>query len=449
MRENSLHIVIVNHYIMRSGITKFVIRLANAMIERGHRVTIYTQNPIPRILYPLYKIGYAISTLSLPPNEKPAPPRGYEQLSEMYDLNSKVQIRYYKNTDKNIKIQKLRNELRQLNPDVCVCPLADGHQMLWAVTLLGTGIPYVCSERHSPTTIENMFSSREVRLAAMSGADAIHILLPSFAKTIPDDWQDRIGIIPNPITMPQKYASPKGEHGKKYKILWLARLDDDLKQWRLALDAFALIAKKYPQWEMHMGGDGQDRAKVKDYAEKLHLDKQLFLLGEVHDVESAYASSHIYCFSSRTEGMPNSLLEAMSSGLACVAFAKCEGVQELIEHEHSGLILEEMTTEAMAKGLEQLILDAEFRQRLGDNAKLSMHKYNEGSIFDAWDSLIKKAAACKGNTALDTFTEEPLASKARLVACARREWLWRDFGDSMPLQSIMYSMSYPKGDICD
>ncbi len=449
MHEKSLNIMIVNHYTKRGGIPKFVVRLANAMIKRGHKVTLYSQKPIPRILYPLYKIKYAISALSLPPNEKPAPPHGYEQLGQMYHLDSNVQIKYYKSTDKNLQIQKLRDELRQLNPDVCVCPLADGHQMLWAVTLLGTGIPYVCSERHSPATIENMFSSREVRLAAMSGADAIHLMFQSFVQSIPEIWHERIHVIPNAVDIPSKQAMPKGENDKNYKILWLARLDDDLKQWRLAIDAFALIAKQYPQWEMHIAGDGQDRSKVKTYAAELHLDKQLVLLGEVHDVESAYASSHIYCFSSRTEGMPNSLLEAMSSGLACIAFAKCEGVQELIEHEHNGLIVEDMTTEAMAKGLERLILDAELRQRLGDNARLSMQKYNEGSIFDAWDSLIKKAAACKGNTALDAFSKDPLAAKARLVACARREWLWRDFGYSMPLHSIVYSMDYPKGDICD
>ncbi len=441
--------MIVNHYTKRGGIPKFVTRLVNAMIKRGHKVTLYTQKPIPKILYPLYKIGYTISSLSLPANEKPAPPHGYEELKDLYPLNPQVAIKYYKSTDKNLKIQKLREELRQLNPDVCVCPLADGHQMLWAVTLLGTGIPYICSERHSPATIEKIFSSRETRLAAMSGADAIHLLLPSFTKTIPEIWQDRVKVIANPVNIPKSFAMPRGEEGKKLTILWLARLDDDLKQWKLAMDAFASIAKKYPQWQMKVAGDGQDYTKTKQYAENLNLGEQLSLLGEVSDVESAYASAHIYCFSSRTEGMPNSLLEAMASGLACIAFAQCEGVEDIIEHEHSGLILEEMTVEAMAKGLERLVLNADLRQKLGENARLSVQKYETNKIFDAWEELINNAAAKKGNTALDAFVHEPLASKARLMACARREWIWRDFGISLFKHSIVQSLYYPQRDTYD
>ncbi len=440
MSSNPLHVVIVNHYIMRSGITKFVTRLANAMVERGHKVTIYSQKHIPRIFYPLYKMAYKIYTLTLPSYIKPVPPRGCEKLKDMYHLHPSVNIALYKSTDNNLKIQKLRAELRELNPDVCICPLADANQMIWAVTLLGTGIPYICSEHHSPRTIENHFSVRQVRLAAMSGADAIHLLLPSYLESLPDFLKERARAIPNSIKIPPISASPRGDDKKKKRILWLARLDDDLKQWRLAMDAFAILAKKYPDWQMRMAGDGQDSKIANKYLADLNLGERLKLLGDVKDVQSEYNSAHIYCFSSRTEGLPTSLLEAMASGLPSVAFAECEGVKELIKHEQSGIIVEEMTVEALVEGMERLMLDAELRQKLGVNARFAMEDYNEKKIFDNWDDLIKQVALSKGNTVLDTFSKEPLASKARLVSVSRREWLWRDFGKSLFLTNIMFKL---------
>lgn len=438
--KKALHILVVNSYTGRGGIPKVIGALASVLSERGHNVTVLSQKPVPRCLLPLYRLGYALYMLSLPKDKRASVPRSVCSLRDMYPLPDAVRDCTFSFTDNNLKIQKLRQRLRTLNPDVCVCPLPDGTQLVWAVTLLGSGIPYVYSEHHSPVTIENIFWNRKGRLAAMSGADRIHLLSPSFVESIPDFLRDRVTVIPNLAPVPPAYADPAGVNKSRKVVLWLARLHEELKQCRLAMDAFAAIAEKNPDWDMNIVGDGPDRAMVKAHAAKLGLGSRISLLGHADDVWPHYRAAQLYCFSSRTEGMPNSILEAMSCGLPVVAFAACDGMTDLIKDGVNGCVVQEMTAQALAEKLNDLMHNAPLRQRLGEQAKNVSQEYSEQTVFDAWEALLHEAAQAKGNTVMDGFAEEPFASMARLSSVARREWLWRDFGGLMPgtVEAFLY-----------
>lgn len=440
MERSSLHILLVNNYTVRGGIPKSLCTLANGMARKGHRVTLYSQKPVPRWFFPLYRAGYRLYELSLPEGSRPTFPRGVHAIQDMYPLDPSVDVVPYAITDNNLKIQHLRRRLRELSPDVCVCADAGGNQLLWAVTLMGSGIPLVYSERHAPATIENVFWNRKGRLAAMTGADYIHLLLPSFRSSLPEFLQERARVIPNGITLPERCADPAGPKDGRKILLWLGRLHEELKQCRLAMDAFAAIAARHPDWDMRIVGDGQDRRLLEEHARNLGLGGRLRLQGETSDAGAWFARAQACCFSSRTEGMPNALLEAMATGVPCAGFAGCEGVRDLIRHEETGLLVGEMTVSALAQALDRLLSDTALRQRLGQAARASITAFETTRCMDSWERLLRDAAARKGHSALDAFAEEPFASRARLAAAARREWLWRDFRGLMPgsLEGTLY-----------
>lgn len=431
-----LRVLLVNHYIVRSGVTKFVADLANAMAKRGHEVVILSQRPVPKVLYPLYKLGRGLHALCLPAGAGLPFPRGTESLEKMYPLDSRIKIISYSSTDKNLKLQKLRRKIKEMDPDVCVCPFSDALSLISAVTLLGSGVPYVNSEHHCPETIENIFWSRKGRLAAMSGADAIHLLLPSYLDSLPDFLRDRAVAIPNAIELPPVQANPQGSPGERKILLWLGRLHEELKQCRMALDAFALIADKFPDWDLHVAGDGQDldliHAHARDLAQKHALGERIKFLGDQKDVWPVLSGAQAFCFSSKTEGMPIALLEAQAAGLPCVAFAQCQCMGELVSDGQNGLLVKEMTAQALAGKLEILLADPDLRQKMGKAARDGLARFSPEAVYDAWEDLLLKTAAKKGNTEMDAFTKEPFASLARLSAMARREWLCRDFGDFFP-----------------
>lgn len=436
MNKAKLHILLVNNYTGRGGIPKAVSSLANAMAERGHKITIISQRPVPRLLKPLYDIFVKTRELSLPEGKRAPLPLGTEKLEDMYELHPDIKIIPYSFTDKNLTIQKLRKKIKAIDPDVCVCMLPDGSQLVWAVTLLGTGVPYIYSEHHCPETIENVFWTRKGRLAAMSGADAIHLLLPSYLESLPPHLRERAKAIPNVCALPAAKANPAGIEGERKTLLWLGRLHEALKQCRLALDAFALLAAKFPDWDMQIAGDGQDKEMIHAHAKELEkkhgLEGRIKFLGEQKDVWPVFASAQAFCFSSRTEGLPLALLEAQASGLPCVAFSQCQGVADIVKDGENGLLADEMTAVAMAGKLEILLTDAELRNKMGEHARNGMEKYSDKIVHDAWEELLVGAAAHKGATAMDDFGKEPFASMARLSSMARREWLCRDFGDFTP-----------------
>lgn len=430
MATDSLKVLIVNNYTGLGGIPKAIAGLTNAMASFGHEVVIISQRPVPRFLYPFYKLFYKLQVLSLDPGKRPPLPLGYNKLSDLYELDSGIKYIPYTFSDKNRHIQKLRKQIKELNPDVCICPLPDGSQLVWAATLMGTGIPYIYSERTSPQAMENLFWTRKGRLAAMSGADAIHLLLPCYKQTLPPFLQERAHIIPNPINIPKAKADAKGQ--AKKTLLWLGRMQDEVKQCSLALDAFEKISKKHPGWKMVVAGDGPDMKKILAHAKIIGLDKNVEFLGNVENPDEVYSKAQAFCFSSKHEGLPNALLEAMSWGLPCVAFAGCDGMKDIIVNGKNGLLAPEMNADSLADTLEKLMGDEDLRETLGNEARESLKSFSPQSVYSAWNELIANEAKNKGETVMDKFYEEPFASMARMSSRARQEWAIRNFGEPMP-----------------
>lgn len=425
-----LRVMLVNNYAGRGGIPRAVAALANGLASRGHDLVVLSQKPVPKFLHPLYMLAHKINVLSLPPDKRAPLPKGADWIADIFPLHPAVRVEVFCFSDNNLKIQALRKRIIKINPGVCVCPLADGAHLVWAVTLLGSGIPYVYSERTSPDAMENVFWRRKGRLAAMSGADAIHLLLPEYIESVPPFLRDRVTVIPNAVNVPSRMADACGSERKIF--LWLGRLYEEAKQCRLALEAFALIAARFSDWDFHVAGDGPDRRAVMAFAASLSLGKRIKFLDESASPEILLASAQAFCFSSKFEGMSNALLEAMAAGLPCVAFSGCAGVSSIICDGATGLLAKNMTASELAAQMARLMADPSLRRRLGKAARKSMSAFSSRAVMDAWEKLLYEAAAQKGSTALDSIRAEPFASMARLSARSRQEWVLRDFGQPMP-----------------
>lgn len=400
MTEKKLHILLVDNYLShtRNGISAISSALANGMAERGHHVTVYTEKTWLR--------------------------------KSLYPLRQDVDLRFYRFTENNLKVQKLREELRMLDPDVCCPLLPDSRHLVWAVTLLGSGIPLLYSEHHSPWHIEKEWWSRKGRLAALSGADRIHLLLPSFAESVPEFLRPLVRIIPNPAPPVTMQADVTG--GERKCLLWMARLQEPLKQCRLAMDAFALLAEKHPDWDFHVVGDGPDGKSIRAHAASLRLGKRLTLHTSTNNPLSYYLKAQLFCISSYVEGMPTTVLEAQACGLPVVGFTACTGVSDLIRPGENGLLADEMNAKGLAQQLDVLMGDASMRRAMGERALEVRQTYSLKKILDIWEKTFAETARCKGHTVMDSFQDEPFASMSRLSSAARREWLWRDFGASVP-----------------
>jgi glycosyltransferase involved in cell wall biosynthesis len=119
---------------------------------------------------------------------------------------------------------------------------------------------------------------------------------------------------------------------------------------------------------LRIAGDGPDRAALVAEIERLGVGDAVELLGERSDVAELLASSDAFVLSSRSEGLPMSVLEAMAAAVPVVATA-VGGVPELVRDGETGMLVAAGDDAALAAALERLVRDPELRDRLGEGGR--------------------------------------------------------------------------------
>lgn len=216
----------------------------------------------------------------------------------------------------------------------------------------------------------------------------IQVLFDSYRNFLPDTFEGRCITIPNPV--PQIEEDRIVDHFNKkerYKIINIGSLATDCKQQHLAIDAFASLSEKFPDWELHFWGIGTDYNFLNDKIQQLNLQHRIFLNGFTDDPMSKLKDADLFIFPSKYEGFGLALAEAMSSGLPCIGFKTCSGVNELIKHNQNGFLAEDV--EELKIYFEKLMSDSELRNRLGKNAHLTMGKYDKTNVFQQWKTFVE------------------------------------------------------------
>ena len=187
---------------------------------------------------------------------------------------------------------------------------------------------------------------------------------------------DRVTRIPNGIdTQPFLAHAPVSRaqsSGVSLLIGFVGRLSPE-KGPDLFLQAAARVLQQYPLTRFQIIGDGPDRSSLQQLAQTLNIQDQVAFLGRKDNMPGVYATLDLLVSSSRQEGLPMSLLEAMASSLPIVATSVGE-VPSLIHDQSTGLLVPPDDVAALAAAIGSLLADATFCQQLGTNARLLVEK---------------------------------------------------------------------------
>lgn len=134
------------------------------------------------------------------------------------------------------------------------------------------------------------------------------------------------------------------------------------------------VLREFPNVKLEICGDGVLRADLQSQIERLGLSNSIKLPGQTDDVARHLSAADIFILSSRSEGLPIALLEAMSAGLPCIA-TQVEGVDEVLVEGVHGLIVPVENPEALAQAILQLLRDPSARGRMGAAARLHVNKF--------------------------------------------------------------------------
>jgi glycosyltransferase involved in cell wall biosynthesis len=174
-------------------------------------------------------------------------------------------------------------------------------------------------------------------------------------------------------------------------LLAVGRLEQQ-KGFDLLIDMFATITNKYNNWQLIILGEGTQRHDLEQQIAKLGLQQRVLMLGAVGNLHHWYSAADVFVFSSRFEGLPCVLLEAMAYGLPVVSFACKTGPAEIIEHGVNGLLVPVGNTTAFTQELSRLIEDKKLRQQLATKAVEVRKKYSMEIIYSQWLQLFTKLA---------------------------------------------------------
>lgn len=287
----------------------------------------------------------------------------------------------------------IRRLLTRSRPDVVIA-FQHGPFLTVVVAVLGLGIPVIAAERNAPQRFKYLRAGRMrgVIFQTFRLANRITVQLDEYIDGYPHYLRGRIVSLPNPVRPAMGFAKPAGQQGAVKRLLSVGRLSYQKNQ-AVLIEAFAGLADLVRDWRLILVGVGEDESKLKRLVVEKGLVDRVVFTGAVKDVERFYLDSHLFCLSSRWEGFPNALAEAMAHGLPAVGFAGCAGVRHLIADGKTGCLAQgNGSVDALAEALLPLMNNDARRQSMGAVAAKAVDQFAPQAIFDRWEALFRELA---------------------------------------------------------
>ena len=195
-------------------------------------------------------------------------------------------------------------------------------------------------------------------------------------------------VIPNALSLPDILEKSEYASKKKKVVLVVARMEEIQKRISLVLRIWKDIChnEKAKGWELKIAGEGIYLDKYKNYAKENQLTNIEFL-GRVNPVPY-YTEASIFMMTSRSEGFPLTLNEAMQYGVVPLAFDSFESIRDIINDGENGYIIPEMDMETYSDKLLGLMTDDHLRHDMAMNALDSCKRYLPERIGDMWWKLL-------------------------------------------------------------
>ncbi|MEO1031186.1 MAG: glycosyltransferase family 4 protein [Bacteroidota bacterium] len=247
-------------------------------------------------------------------------------------------------------------------------------------------IPCVISERNNPLVEEVPRFWAILRTWVYPMCDAL-VLQTNGIKNIYKKKlkAHKITILPNPLST--ELAEKRNVSVEKEKlILTVGRLDIN-KCHEDLIEAYKALNIK--DWKVKIIGDGNRKQELLALIDTYDLSNDIEIISKVKDMDRYYNRASIFVLTSRTEGFPNALLEAMYFGVPSISYNCNFGPSDLINDGIDGFLTPVHDVEALKEKLLVLMTNKELRAKLSLKAKASTERFKSEFVVSKWENLIK------------------------------------------------------------
>ena len=158
------------------------------------------------------------------------------------------------------------------------------------------------------------------------------------------------------------------------------------KGYDFLIKAMKDVVKKHSDWKLNIWGEGDLRNDLQKRIDDAGLQDNISLCGYTNDINKEFAKSAFYVLSSRFEGLPLVLIEALSVGLPSVAFDCPSGPAELLA-EGGGILVEKENINKLAEAINYMIEHPEYREECSKHKEFIRKNLSPDVIFSKWQNL--------------------------------------------------------------
>jgi glycosyltransferase involved in cell wall biosynthesis len=201
-------------------------------------------------------------------------------------------------------------------------------------------------------------------------------------------------VIPNAVPWPMPTGEPSLDPAAFVPpgmrlLLAVGRLAPQ-KGFDRAVAAFARVAREHPDWRFVVLGDGDDRAALEGQVAELGLAGRVALPGAAGNIAAWYRRADLFVMSSRFEGFPMTLAEALAHGCPAVSYDCDTGPRDLIADGVNGILVRpEGDIPALASALDRLMGHASAREAMAAAATEVRERYSMERILARWDLVLR------------------------------------------------------------
>lgn len=289
------------------------------------------------------------------------------------------------------RIMFLRDTVKEINP-YCVISLGTPRIVfLLSIVLFGSNIPLILSERNDPRRFPKTFIWRCLRNCAYVLCDGLVFQTQEAMNYFPAFIRKKGITICNPIT---GNLIARYEGDREPRIVNWCRLDSQ-KNLELLVESFYEVVKTFPEYSLHIYGEGPEKDRLEKKVLNLGLGEKVFLHGYSNHIYEDVYKAALFVSSSDYEGISNSMLEAIALGVPSIC-TDCPvgGARETIENGINGILVPTRDKTEMINAIKLVLSDNKLSLQLSKNGSQLRNKLSVKAIEQKWrkyiDEIVKK-----------------------------------------------------------
>lgn len=378
------------------GAERVASTLANSWAKSGDQITLVSLESLRKDFYPLES---SVKRLTLDMGY------GGRDWREFPSMSQRRSNWHHFIANNLRRVIALRGVLLSSEFDV-ILSFGDKVNVLTLFATLGSQLPVVVAEHNDPTRHSIGATAACLRWLLYPRARTVVVLtqgISAWAKRIVKTVAVRV--IPNPLDeqFVGAFASAGEENGQS--VVAMGRLEPQ-KGFDLLLRAFAQCVDQHPGWTLHIFGQGNEQRHLHALADELGIGAKVQLNPVIKEPQKVLRRSDLFVLSSRYEGFPMALLEAMACGLPVISFDCKSGPAEMIRDGVNGILVPPGDIQALANAMNRLMDDEQERRRLGARAVEVAERFSISRVNAMWRNVFDEVMA--------QASKVPNRSRARL-----------------------------------